>query len=697
MSKNRNRNRSAKRSSSNPMPEGAMRKDARTYVQYIRQMTRTLNLPADVREAMDYDECRISHRIDASLRLLEGFKAAAAEIGFELNDYSRKGWLQLCVGVVPSVDLAERDSGITLAAAIWILDRLTECGRIEDACRLFPDDPAIYEEPDFPDVRDLCHPEPLLRGMHWIIRHRNDDCVGLKRSGASDLVRPLVDDYTASGRQHQNVPSRDRFTRIMAMLPQTEIDDVVDMYQDTYHDMLIRMLRSLKIYYARQDELLAAQKLVDESGLAVIRQAYDAGKEAQRVLSSAIEGNGVCDQLEVSPFDLYDQKLVSRSLYEQQNELEDELEMLGNMINRLTGRINVYTTMSDAERIDTFGAEVSAIWEDFGIHHPYELAFAYLYLLDHDSDLPWIYGVTNNLMVLCGRALPWQEPHGTPVVEGEVQYTDGEPFNEKTFSLYGTYFTDQFDLSEKEMHKCNFPQLIYRRTGYIIPRCSYDVEKTIQWIDRFGLRNTTLATLYVNMVGLLSAHANRTHMPAPADKEPVETIDPEKLLRQIHELEAAQKALRQEAYEATREAKLLKQKLDAVQAEKNAEHQELSDLRELLFTMDDAEPETSCDSTMTFPQHTNKRIVVFGGNPNWYHAMREKLPDVRFFRHETKPNPQMIQGADEIWIQHRAMSHKLYKAVINHATGHPVKIRYFHHPGATKCAEELIMRNWNHA
>ena len=86
--------------------------------------------------------------------------------------------------------------------------------------------------------------------------------------------------------------------------------------------------------------------------------------------------------------------------------------------------------------------------------------------------------------------------------------------------------------------------------------------------------------------------------------------------------------------------------------------------------------------------YTIERITL--AYPVWYNEIHKKLPDVQFFRHETKPSPHMIRNADEIWFQTNALSHKLYYAVMNRTAGYPVKIRYFHSTSATKCAEELI-------
>ncbi len=161
-------------------------------------------------------------------------------------------------------------------------------------------------------------------------------------------------------------------------------------------------------------------------------------------------------------------------------------------------------------------------------------------------------------------------------------------------------------------------------------------------------------------------------------------------MKRLRELESERKALRQEAHEATSTAKQLREQLTALESAAESDRLELADLREFIFSMSTEETEALSDCTMDFPQHTTRNILVFGGHPSWFNEIRQKLPDVRFIRRETKPSRQMIRNADEIWFQPNALSHKLYDAVTDCAAGHPIRIRYFRFASATKCAEQLI-------
>jgi hypothetical protein len=276
-------------------------------------------------------------------------------------------------------------------------------------------------------------------------------------------------------------------------------------------------------------------------------------------------------------------------------------------------------------------------------------------------------------------------------VDAELELMEpAEPFDEENYSLYNTYFSDRTGQKIDYATRYNLPQIIYGRTGYLLPRTVYEEAKTRRWLERFDLLASPLASIALPTIDLMDIHARRTHIPVPTVETEDGIPDPQELLKRIQELEAERKALRQEAHDAASEAKQLREQLSALEGTADRDRQELADLRELVFSMTTEETEALSDCTMDFPQHTMRNILVFGGHPSWFREIRQKLPDVRFYRHEAKPDRQMIRNADEIWFQTNALSHKLYDAVTDCAAGYPIPIHYFRFASATKCAEQLI-------
>lgn len=475
--------------------------------------------------------------------------------------------------------------------------------------------------------------------------------------------------------------------QLLDLLPKAEIQQATASYEKQFVNVMERMITSYSIHYDVRDRLESDLRTVNRSALSMLRDAYDVGQEAKQQLTDILENRSLPV---FSAPDHYSGKLRSCAIFGQGNMLEDKILSIDGKLNELTGRVCVFHTISEADKHKAFTPAVCQVWEDFQIASPYELCFAVLYLIEENSDLPWIYGINSNLMGFCANALPWCNISDLDVDADWELPEPAEPFDEENYSLYNTYFSDRTGQKSDYATRYNLPQIIYGRTSYLLPRTFYEEEKARRWLERFNLLATPLASIALPTIDLMTYHARRTHISAPTVKTEGGTPDPQELMKRIQELEAERKALRQEAHDAASESKKLREQLSATQATTESNRLELADLRELVFSMSTEEPEIPTDCTLDFPQHTTRNILVFGGHPSWFREIRQKLPDVRFFRRETKPSHQMIRNADEIWFQTNALSHKLYDAVTDCAAGHPIPIRYFRYASAAKCAEQLI-------
>lgn len=685
MAKRKNRNRSARKGNTTDCKTFAQQ--AKEYGEYLRWAHRRVSWPAQTREGFDLDPLRLERRINAAVQLYEDFREILHETAPELECRADEVWLKLCLGAIVGMDGIDFGCNILLGAAIWILDCLAKCGRFEEACKLFPAEPITYDDIPCPEVHDLRHADQAILGVLWILVHRNDDCTGLSVTGTYALARTMVDDYTAKNLHHQDVPSRNRFLRLLDLLPKAEIQQATASYEKQFVNVMERMLRSYSIHYDARDRLESELRTVNHSALTMLRDGYDVGQEAKQQLTDILENGSL--PVFTTP-DHYSGKLRSCAIFGQGNLLEDKILTIDGKLNELTGRVCVFHTISEVDKHKAFTPAVCAVWDDFRIATPYELCFAVLYLIEQGSDLPWIYGINSNLLGFCANALPWCNITDLDVVTDLELVEPAEPYEEESYSLYNTYFVDRTGQKIDYATRYNLPQIIYGRSGYLLPRTVYEEDKTRRWLDRFDLLATPLASIALSTIDLTSNHARRTHISAPT-VEPEDGIpNPQELMKRIQELEAERKALRQEAHDAASEAKKLREQLSATQATTESNRLELADLRELVFSMSSDEPEAPSDCTMDFPQHTTRNILVFGGHPSWYNEIRQKLPDVRFYRHESKPDRQMIRNADEIWFQTNSLSHKLYDAVTDRAAGYPIPIHYFRYASATKCAEQLI-------
>ena len=152
------------------------------------------------------------------------------------------------------------------------------------------------------------------------------------------------------------------------------------------------------------------------------------------------------------------------------------------------------------------------------------------------------------------------------------------------------------------------------------------------------------------------------------------------------------KAARQALHDAEQNARQIQER--ALEEERRAlrDRMELSGLRETLFRLkagegpEDAPPEEGID----FPWQVRRRVLVFGGHDTWSKAIRPLLPGVRFFDRETLPDLNALKGADVVWIQPNALSHKFYYRIIDTARKEDIPVHYFGFASARKCAEQLV-------
>lgn len=144
--------------------------------------------------------------------------------------------------------------------------------------------------------------------------------------------------------------------------------------------------------------------------------------------------------------------------------------------------------------------------------------------------------------------------------------------------------------------------------------------------------------------------------------------------RRIQSLENALRLAEKNAAEAKMEAK-----------SHAGDAQELASLREALWaaSQTNEEPEAK-EKTRDLP----KRIVIIGGHFAWAREM-EKATGAHAWPCGVTCPPQVVAGADEIWIQAAYMTHKAFYAVIEDARRLGKAVHYFPSTGVARCVEAM--------
>jgi hypothetical protein len=268
----------------------------------------------------------------------------------------------------------------------------------------------------------------------------------------------------------------------------------------------------------------------------------------------------------------------------------------------------------------------------------------------------------------------------------------------------------KFSEPESNRRKLNLPQIVYELTGLVMPRGAPNQDDTAEDMVQAGMDADSAEIMDRHMQLAIDIQCTSRNWKAflrsnwfryiqkqndelPEIPELSDDTTNEELRTQLRIAKAQNDELRRALHEAERTAESAKASADHIREESAVEHQELLDLRELVFNQKSA-PEDSDDEELTteiqFPYQTNKRIVVFGGHDTWLKAIRPMLPDVTFINKGQAPNADMIRAAEVVWIQANALSHKYYYKIMNITRTNQIPVRYFGYSSARKCAVQLV-------
>lgn len=203
------------------------------------------NHDATVYAQADYDPVHRKRRIAAA----GAYTAKVCELTTGLCPdipgvfYAAEEWAQLNALPLTTYDREEDCYSLLLGAVIWILDRLKETGRMDEAAALLSevDDPG--DDAFVMNVWDPCHSEAVMEATLAVLQQRTRDCTGLTPSHSKRKKRQspiqmsmesryFMDAYTAAGKQRQDVPSRRRFESLLALLDEASVSGAVQYFQD---------------------------------------------------------------------------------------------------------------------------------------------------------------------------------------------------------------------------------------------------------------------------------------------------------------------------------------------------------------------------------------------------------------------------------------------------------------------------------
>lgn len=341
---------------------------------------------------------------------------------------------------------------------------------------------------------------------------------------------------------------------------------------------------------------------------------------------------------------------------------------------------------------------MTELLSEFTVRNPYEICAAGL-LLERENDLlANLNTLTVAVMACAERHLPWS-----------CAYPESaQPLCEDTPMEYALRYAFRTPSGEKdgeeapETQLLSAGQLFYLATGCLLPRDRRPSEALAGWFREQGLpeaqaRELSGAAMAFSMFRDIRAdrEGGFWETAAKPDYAAVETRDKKQEpddAERIAELTRQLKSAKQSAHDKEQAIRQLEEQLRDETRRAEQDRMELRGLRDTLFRTRAGEtPEfASIEKQIQLPWQVRRKVLIFGGHDTWSKSIRPLLPGARFFERESLPDLNAIKGADVVWIQANALSHKFYYRIIETARKENILVRYFGFASARKCAEQVV-------
>ena len=632
----------------------------------------------------------------------------------------------------------ESTSHILYAAAIWILDRIEETDYDrKELYRILPTDKnTVYKYVPTLDIWDSMYDPDLISSVEYLIYTRNMDIAPLEKNGLGGY-RVIADSVSARGKANGDTPCRQRFEKLLSMIPQNKINLAVNHFKrqydswcesyftlvSFYENNCAELRKPLNDIAGRFNTAVGELEAIEAEMDKIIHNRYQREKKRQQIedilhskINSPVKRASIVKNLGIQLKDGV--KKIGRKLENDQNEIdfrnEGDRKEYNNLISEWKAKIAEVLEMSEkydsickkynhalkqkrnaADRItwmvlidptgrknfsdNVFNSIKRKIFED-----PFEMCFALLYLIETNSDIPWNYGSCIGMMKDVVSFLPWED---------FKQYDCDSVFTMPSHPIIPNWLKREY---EKDYNSAplSLAHIIYRETGCVMPRDMHKFDSIFEVLKEYGITgNKAVGLLYC----MLSLDASRNSMKAlNFNKEYMRKLDGinnDNLPKTDEQIEIQR--LRKELHDAKNETKQRENRYNELMAKYKAEHQEVADLREIVFNADSNEQEVESNSSFSFPYEIKHNTVIFGGHESWVKEIKNKLNgNVRYVSKDFMSfDPSLIRNAEAIWVQWNAIPHGSFYRISDEARKNQKAIRYFTNFGVLKCAEQAALHD----
>ncbi len=579
-----------------------------------------------------------------------------------------------------------REYAIELAAAIWILDTLTESGSLEAAYEYLPKSREELNSVYLPNLTDSVHGDDILRSMIYLIRNRN------RADDSSAPAAPFPDEEAACGHDPASVPGSDlraRYDAVIALIDAERIEDAEARF-------IRELWRFTDEIFACADRLnlrLSESRRALRGELAAL-SLQPGTQKIQGAASLATDAEIVFEQATVSVFG-------SAATHSEALRSDNEVRKNESDLNAFYSLIQMIPS-SDCKALT--GEDGGDVYDGIvppEIRDPYEMCFAFLSLLDKNRDEIWLYPLAFDILAFACRALPWADagvvdPDNT-AEELRVDYEYLAALIEKTPD-WDEHQAAQImyrkrlhsPLCTPDNHLISFAQLAFLSSGLIPPRRAASISYTKAILGDSDLSREQIDLLY-EYFSLAYAVSHKESEYTDLEAMSGEDSDDAGSAEEIKQLRSEIKRLKSALHRFERRNKEAESRLSEITAELEEANRELAELRSMIRETDDTDEASQV--SVAFPYTAQKRSVIIGGHDSWIKAIKPLLKNVRFIMSSEQPNPGVLLNCEVIWLQTNALGHSSYYKTMDIARRNHIKVCYFSYASAEKCAEQFALED----
>lgn len=621
---------------------------------------------------------------------------------------------------------------ITLAAALFILDALRINETLEEALLYMPCTKNEIESIDLPDDRfkDSTFSNDIIRSMIFLIQNRDgspDRAYINEITAAKTDIPPikhvsqsLTSDELQEKRNNildsvKSMSYRDRMDKILSLMPECYVtraetrfkEKVFEFYKIVF-GILNNPWKDIQSNTKRLTELAKCLIKTDDAKTKSKNQITNIASIPHNCMA-----NDKLNDIHDAVKHIYDMQHSEATLWKQ-------LDITHDYVCTQIDRLNDIVSLIHCGAKDDFEykniPETKAL-RDMQIIDPYELIFGYLSLLDKGDDIIWMVNTTTILLGITASRLPWSIRSSQKLLdivddadstnesfdidsindyrnENKRHENDAKAMYDRRYNDYARWNAYNVTNPDKnDMKSINFVQFVYMVNHRILPRqVEYYHDDLNDVIIKSGINKKHAPLIRLLIDTSNDGIKNRYFLP-----DNNQTVDKDSIIEDLQKgivnKDETIAALKTALHDAEKTAKISQKKIEKLKADMAEEHDELIQLRQMMYDLQTAVDATQVDasekSNITFPYISNKNVIVFGGHPSWLRTMRLLLPKVRFIEPQENPDTNAIRNADVIWMQVNAMPHCFYNKIMDIARQRKLPVKYFTHASAEKCAQEL--------